>query len=191
MSNLIFKEEGHEYFFQGKKVPCVSDILSHFGISDFSKVNGRVLDAAKDFGTNVHKTCELHDKNDLAGCDPAIKPYLNGWKKFKKSHPGEFDLIEKPLYSKVWNFAGTPDRILCNIEIDIKSGQPNIAHQIQTALYKILINENLPELKVNGRIAVYLKPNAYTVVSHRDRTDLSIAKSLISVYNWKAREGLL
>jgi len=192
MSKLIFEPENHEYFYNGKKVPCVSNILEEFGISDFSKVNPRVLERACLFGSNVHETCELYDKDDLASCDPAIQPYLDQWKKFREDYNFlEFDLIEKPLYSKVWGFAGTLDRLSKGFGglLDIKSGQEYVSHKIQTALYEILAKEN--GYKVKKRGCVYLKPGKYKFVWNNDKTDLSIAKSLISIYNFKKKEKLL
>ncbi len=191
MEQITFQEDGHKYFYGGKEVPCVSDILSHFGISDFSMVNPNVLEAACLFGSNVHKTCELYDKDDLESCDPVIEPYLDGWIAFRKDYPGNFDIIEQPLYSKVWGFAGTPDRVIRGTVIDIKSCPEYVSHKVQTAMYQILGNENFPELKVKSRLGVYLKPSGYTPKPHKDKTDLSIAKSLISIYNFKKRKKLL
>ena len=194
MNKVTFQEDGHLYFNEhGIQVPCVSNILEHFGISDFSQVNPRVLEAARDFGSNVHKTCELYDKDDLAECDPQIQPYLDEWNKFKEDNNiawDDFSLIEQPLYSEIWGFAGTPDRLYGKILIDIKSGAETVAHQIQLALYQILIEENL-EIKVKEQWSVYLKPNKYRRVSQKDKTDLSISKSLIQIYNFKKREKLL
>ena len=191
MNNLTFQQEGHEYYYEGKKVPCVSDIIQHFGISNFSFVNPEVLEAAREFGTNVHSTCELHDRNDLAECDPLIEPYLDQWIRFKDNEGiDSFDLIEEPLYSKVWGFAGTPDRVCGDTDVEIKTGAKTVANKIQSALYKILIDENC-KVKIKNRWVVHLKPDTYTFVWYRDKTDLNIAKSLISIYNWKKENKLL
>lgn len=172
----------------------MSEILDHFGFTDFSMVNSRVLEAACSFGKNVHKTCELYDKDDLAECDPLIQPYLDGWIKFKNDHSiawDDFDLIEVPLYSETWNFAGTPDRVFGNMLPDIKSGAEYAGHKYQTAFYKILVEENFPEMRIKNRLGVYLKPGGYTPKPHKDKTNINIAKSLISIYNCKKKEGLL
>ena len=166
------------------RMPCVSDILSHFGLINFSNVREDVLNASLNFGRVVHETCRLYDLDALAGWDSEIDPYLEGWKKFRAEKNPIFRLIEEPLVSRVWSFAGTPDRTCSDSLLDIKTGQYSVAHQIQTALYKILIEENYG-IKIKTRMCVYLKPNNYKIVFHSDKKDISIAKSLISVFNWK------
>ncbi len=194
MNSVTFQEEGHLYTNEhGIEVPSVSAILEHFGFSDFSMVSPKVLEAAQDFGTNVHKTTALHDIDDLAECDSIIQPYLEGWIKFKNDYSiawDDFDLIEVPLYSRVWNFAGTPDRVFGNTLPDIKSGAKMAHHKIQTALYQILVEENY-KIKIKKRYGVYLTAGNYKIDPHKDKTDISIAKSLIQLYNFKKREKLL
>jgi len=189
---ITFQKDKHLYFNeQGKEVPSVSEILRHFGIINLGYVDGVVLEKACNFGTNVHETCELYDKDDLDSCDPKIEPYLEGWKKFRKAHPFELDLIEKPLYSKVWGFAGTPDRVMCGTVIDIKSGAKAVSHALQLAFYFILVDENFPDWRVNARMAVYLKENKYKIEQFKDKTDISLAKSMLQIYGWKRKAGLL
>lgn len=194
MNKITFIKDGHKYFNEHDiQVESVSEILEHFGIADYSHVNEKVLKAAQDFGIVVHDTCYLSDIDDLAECDPQVEPYLFQWQKFLSDHHipwDEFDLIEKPLYSKIWGFAGTPDRIFLDKIIDIKTGQPSLAHKIQKAMYQILAEENL-DIKIKERWTVYLTANDYKVVEHKDKEDVSIAKSLVALFNWKKREGLL
>ena len=144
MNKVTFQEEGHKYYnSNGVKVPCVSDILEHFGFSDFSFVDPKVLKASQDFGSNVHYTTHLYDIDDLAECDSQVEPYLNGWICFKEDYGiKKFDVIEQPLYSKVWGFAGTPDRVVGDKLPDIKTGAKMAHHKIQTAFYQILVEEN-------------------------------------------------
>jgi len=192
MNKIHFQEEGHLYFNErGVKVPCVSDILAHFGFSDFSFVNPEVLKAAQDFGSNVHATTHLYDIDDLAECDPQVEPYLDGWIKFKAAYGfDEFEVIEEPMYSKVWGFAGMPDRVFKDILPDIKTGSQMVHHKIQTAFYQILVEENY-KIKIRKRLSVYLRENKYFTDFHKDRTDINIAKSLASIYNFKRKEKLL
>ena len=194
MNKITLVEEGHKYFNEHDiEVVSVSEILEHFGISDVSMIDGRVLEAASSFGTVVHDTTRLNDIDDLESCDPQIQPYLDQWNKFKEDNNiawDDFSIIEQPLYSTVWGYAGTPDRVCSNILVDIKSGAETVAHRIQLALYQILVEENT-DTKIKERWTVYLKPDSYKVVEHKDKTDLNIAKSLVSLYNWKKKEKLL
>ena len=192
MNKINFQEEGHIYRTPGGLVvPSVSEILKHFGISNYDMVDGVLLKAAADFGKVVHETTKLYDIDDLESCDPQVQPYLDQWIKFRHDYCiSNFDLIEQPLYSKVWGFAGTPDRLSGNILPDIKSGAKMVSHKLQTAFYQILIEENC-KVKIRKRLSVYLRPDRYIPDPHKDKTDISVAKSLIQIYNFKKREGLL
>ena len=82
-----FHKEDHTYYFEGARVPCISDLLNYFGLNDFSGVRADVLAASMHFGKCVHRACELNDNGMLnrATLDKGIDPYLAGWLKFKKS----------------------------------------------------------------------------------------------------------
>lgn len=188
---LDFQPEGHLYVYNGKLVPCVSDILEHFGLSDFSRIHRAVLDASQKFGNNVHKTCELYDRDDLDSCDIAVQPYLNNWIKCRQDNGiSNFDIIEKPMYSKVWGFAGTPDRVHAGILDDIKTGVATPAHAIQTALYQILVEENTGR-RIKHRRSIHLSDSKYKIIPHKNKQDLVIAKSLLTIYKYKKEKGLI
>ena len=166
---IEFTEEGHTYTYEGKQVPCVSDILEYFGITNFDSVRSSILQASMDFGNVVHKTLELYDKNDLLSCDLEIEAYLDGWKKFRKECLDEnrpFEVIEQSLYSKVWGYAGTPDRVYNASLFDIKTGSINVSHPLQTAFYQILVEENFP-IKIRKRYSIFLKPCTYALIPRR------------------------
>jgi hypothetical protein len=186
MNKITFNADEHLYTNEfGIEVPSATQLLKEFGISNYDNVDGRVLDAAANFGTNVHQTTHLFDINNLEYCDPQIQPYLDQWIKFRKEYNvNGFQIIEEPLYSSTWGYAGMPDRVFNGILTDIKSGCKTVAHQIQTALYKILIEENY-DFKIKERWVVYLQPDGYKVEKHKDRTDIQIAKSLAQLYQWK------
>lgn len=196
MKTVTFQKDGHKYFnANGHEVPSVSEILRHFGISQIDKVRAiqgdAVIDASSDFGTVIHDTCSLHDMDDIAECDPLVIPYLNGWKKFKEAYKPVFLVIETPMVSEVWNFAGTPDRVEVVMTIDdIKTGVVTVAEKIQTALYSILVEENL-KTKVRNRRSIHLDENSFKIVPHSDASDINTAKCLLNIYNFKKQKGLL
>ncbi len=191
--DIEFREEEHEYYYNGIRVPCVSDILTYFGLIDLKYVPKKMLEESMDFGSNMHKTCQLSDTDDLAKADLKAKPYLEGWEMFKNNNSiknSDFKVIEQPLYSKVWNFAGTPDRATEGHLYDIKTGCSMPYHAIQTAFYQILLKENF-NLKIKERCCVHLKPFGFKLEQHKNKSDISIAKSLVQIYNWKKLKGLL
>jgi len=180
----------------GVEIPSASFLLSHFGISNFDKARSDVLERACNFGTVVHQTCELIDNGSFDGLEkrnpewmekyyPKVQGHCDQWEKFKDDYNiKEFQIIEQPMYSKVWSFAGTMDRYGDGVVWDLKTGAESVAHSLQTALYQILIQENYKE-KVKKRCCVYLKNDSYTVKEYKDKSDLSIAKSLCQIHNFK------
>ncbi len=148
---IKFEAEGHKYYWNGQRVPSVSDILNII----FGEFDSHGKDDKAGLGTNVHLCLKLLDENklDFDTLDKAYLPYIQAWEDFKSdtiSHKGtdeepfkglsgivdiktgvekirdhyqllmyrelipdnqESDLIEQPLYSIKYGYAGTPDRI--------------------------------------------------------------------------------
>lgn len=193
IQRVFFNEPEHRYFrneAMTEEVPGVSSILKHFGYVNFEGVPQWQLDRAAAYGDRVHDTLRLHDLGRLASYDTIIAGEIMSWKKFLADVKPEFLIIEEPLYSKVWNFAGTLDRYWLGNLADIKTGQWSYAHELQTALYRILIEENFPKLKVKERMTIEVKPDGYKIIPHRNKNDDTIAKCLLSIYNDKMKKGL-
>jgi hypothetical protein len=183
---VIFEPKEHRYFDENnREFPSVTTILKHFGMTpDYDRFGN---EASRSFGSVVHRTLELFDNGvlDKYEYDPAIEPYLGQWIKFKKDYRiDNFKIIETPMCSETWSFAGTCDRYTDGIVVDLKTGIEQPAHSIQTAMYKILVEENL-KVKVNKRVCVYLKGDSYKFVENRNKNDVSLAKSLMQIYGFK------
>ena len=121
--------------------PRVTRIIQEGGFSDFSRANQAVLARAQVFGRAVHLACLYYDRGslDIKGIDTNLLPYLEGWWKFKNDNTwakGEYILAEEQVYSKLYQFKGTPDRIYPGgYLVDIKTGQPNKGWGLQLAAY--------------------------------------------------------
>jgi len=195
MNKVIFDPREHKYFDEeGHERKSVTWLLNHFGMTpDYEKFGN---DTARDFGTVVHRVCELYDRGEMCqySYDPAIDPWLNGYKKFLKEFRPKWNVIEEPLISKVWGFSGTPDRagIIRSIqwEIDLKTGTEDASHQLQTAGYEILIEENL-KIKIKKRASLYLMPDDFRLVEHKNRSDRSVFIGLAQAFNWKKNHNLI
>ena len=109
-SDVEFKEDGHEYYKNGRRVYSPSFIINHFLVDDRFFTDQH---SAK--GTLIHKCTALFDKGklDFDRVHPSIQSFVLGWSKFRSDHElgrQEDVVIEKSLYSK-FGYAGTPDRI--------------------------------------------------------------------------------
>ena len=180
--------------------PRVTGIMQAEGLIDFSMVRQDIMERAQVFGQAAHKACELWDLGtlDINSLDPAIVPYLEGWKNFLKDYDLTFtpEEIEHRLISKRYGFTGAPDRWHTEKGwlIDIKSTTAMYpATAIQTMAYQMLIEENL-KIKIKKRIGVQLtgQPGlGYKIAPYKKKTDKSIFLSCLNVYRWKQTEGLI
>lgn len=195
MHKVIFEPVEHKYFDDsGREYPSVTKILSHFKMTpDFDRFGN---DASRDTGTAVHSWLEIFDNGKLSEYphEPSAEPYINTYRKFLKEFNPQWELIETPLISNVWGFAGTPDRVglIKGIRwgIDLKTGSPHPSHELQTAGYDVLTEENL-KIKTKKRASLYLTPDDFRLVEHKNRSDRSIFIGLVNAYNFKKNHNLL
>lgn len=190
---LTFDDASHTYRWKGKPVPSVTQILAP--VHDLSMVPVDVLAAASAFGTAVHKACELDDKGVLneRALDPALMPYLVGWRKFRKEHRTSWAVIEKPLYHEGMGYAGTPDRIGSidgsDSVLDIKS-----AAQLYPAVGPQLSAYAQAHEPVTGsrlkRFGLRLEPNGYELKQYTDPTDWPMFASLLTLRGWCRRNQI-
>lgn len=199
MNKVTFFPESHKYVDEAEKERVsVTQILKHFGMCpDFEKWGN---ETARNFGSVVHRVCELNDKGELDqyDYDRRVDPWLNGYRKFLDAFGPEYPQwleIETPMISNVWHFAGTPDRVCvftknANTIIDIKTGSEDPSHKIQTAGYEVLVDENL-KIRIKKRFSLYLMPDDFRLVEHKNKSDRSVFIGLAQAYNWKLNHKLI
>lgn len=192
---VFFDPERHEYRGEDGKIrPSVTQILKHFGMTpDFDKFGN---DTARNFGTVVHRICELYDKGELGSYeyDHQIDPWLSGYKKFLDAFRPEWEVIEDPLISNAWGYAGTPDRVglIKGIRwgVDLKTGAPEPAHELQTAGYEVIVEECLG-LKTKKRFSLYIMQDDFRLIEHKNKSDRAIFLGLVKAFAWKANNKLI
>jgi len=192
MLNLRLDKKTHTYYLDGRPIPGVTGILEAEGITDFSMVPEVRLEASKLFGTATHVATHLYDLGilDWATVSPPIIPYLNGWIKFLKDYNiKKHEHIEKIIYSRIWNFAGTLDRINRPNNkltvIDLKTPTSvSPGNFLQTGAYKIGYEEMTGE-RIKQRWIVQLKPEGYKIHPCTATSDESVFKALALTHNWK------
>jgi len=189
---LTYIDEGHQYFWNDKRIPGVNEMLSAVGINDFSGIPEDRRESAFHFGDVVHKTCEYHDKGtlEIKSIDELTQGYLRGWIKFINEFDIKFISIEGKEYSKRYGFAGRHDRIGESTRkfmpvrwlIDIKTNiSPAKNDDLKLMFYKMLWEENHPELKINGMMTVHLLPDNYKVVAVEKRRFAEIKNDCICI----------
>lgn len=195
IDGLFFDEATHTYYYNGNKVPGVTSILEDVGLSDFSMVPPDILAQAQALGTEVHHITELSDKGEDIGiqASEAGMAMLLQYDQFIYDFQVTFIEVEKKIFCEKYLYAGTLDRIAVfnklsdkPVLFDIKTGQPSISHQIQTAAYEYAYKED--KRSKMDRYTLYLSTEGYKLSEpYRNRQDFDVFLSALSVYNYKRR----
>lgn len=194
MNNLFFDPIHHIYTLNGLRVRSVTQILQEAGLVDYSHVPAMVLEAARKFGTAVHKATELYDLDNLdeSILDNALRPYLDGWKKFRKDTGVIIEAVEEMVCSEKYRFAGKPDRRVILDKrgiLDIKTSFEMLpAVRLQTAGYELAYNEGRAvKDKSHRRLAVLLNDDGggYKIEEYRNKNDANIFLAALTICNFK------
>lgn len=189
-------DDRHRYFYKGKQVPGVSEILDAERFVDLSFVPDDVLDDANNFGHATHHALYLEDRKELdwSTLDLHLIPYVEAWKKFCEDlkFVPNIELAEQMMYSKRWGFAGTPDKPgkmkLRNAIIDIKTANvKQKATALQLGGYQTLVEEYTKKpYTVKGAVYLY-ETGKYSWVKFPDPNDKHVFIGAVSNYHWKKK----
>jgi len=189
VKDIVFVEETHEYFVDGRRVPCVSDILSSMGFVN----TARFAPVHAERGKIVHELTRLHDLDILAeeSVDSRLKGYLEGYKTFKRDFGDRLVVvgIEEIVYNEQHGYAGTLDRwgYLDGDAIlyDIKSGVEIPWHVLQTTAYALCMTE-----KPKRMFGLYVRDDGtYKLVEHKDPSAKNAWIGAVVAHRWKAKNG--
>lgn len=110
----MFEPEGHRYTWKGEVLPSVTGIIKSEGKPSFYLPGYDVR------GRAVHAACDMDDRGvlDESSVHAGVAPFLNGWRKLKKSchletgEDSQLFLSEQPLVHPKMGYAGTVDKVL-------------------------------------------------------------------------------
>jgi len=189
---LSFNAEGHKYFWNGKEVPSVSEILKTIGITrDFERVDPFY----RERGKFVHQAVEFHVKHTLdeESLDQEnVTPYLKAFKKYESKEAYLVRKTEVPLYSQKYGFAGTIDHIsefadsrfpglgIADLKVTEKSDK---AADLQLCAYSILFFEH-HSYWPSFRLVLELHGDETTTPIFY-KTDPKIWDAVMELYAWK------
>jgi len=184
---LTFQEKNHEYRWDDIVVPSVTHILSSVGVKKidangqehWNSITGAEFmpddERYSIFGNEFHKFCAYYMKGKDCTYDIALEPWIKGFFKWVRDWGEEFtpiyDLIEKPLYSQRYGYAGTMDLPAYDKKgrvwvIDWKTSVSKAKHwDWQLAGYTQLLQEELGVRARKGMMntmSVRVKENSYT-----------------------------
>ena len=185
MAHVNLDIEDHIYFTEDFNiVPGVTEILQAVGI-----INKQwFADQARIRGSYVHKATALWDDGCLREdtLDPILIPYLEAWKRFRRETSFQPELIEHPVYSQRYGYAGTLDRWGSwpghgKTLLDIKTGYAPRWAELQLAAYEAA----LPRYTDGGRVTIHLKNNGrYNIIENDDDDALPNFLYALKVYKY-------
>jgi hypothetical protein len=108
MTGLVFDEERHEYWYDGRQLPSVTEITRFLNVDKMTP-NIAARDAAAIRGTAVHEACELIDYGEDPEVIPEYAGYVTAYKAFLRDYQIKgWKGIELPMTNG--SYAGTLDR---------------------------------------------------------------------------------
>lgn len=189
---LTFNAEGHKYWWDGKEVPSVSQILKTIGITrDYERVD----EYYRQRGIYVHQAVQFHTKHtlDVTTVDPDnVLPYLKAFQKYESEKGYTVSKTEVPLYSQRYGFAGTIDQIgrfenprylgegIADLKATEKSDK---AAHLQLLLYESLFYENYNKWP-SFRMVLELHEDGTPKPIFYD-SNPKLVDAVMEIYNWK------
>jgi hypothetical protein len=155
---LEFNEADHSYWVDGVRKHSVTQILSSVGVKKndhWNSISGCEFaadDVAAQFGRAFHAVADFRLKGIDCEYDEAMEPWINQLDKFLEGKRFDIlnssgkDLVEVPMYSRIYDYCGTPDAIvLYKNEIVVLDWKTSTAFQdhwfVQVSAYVQLVRE--------------------------------------------------
>jgi len=159
----------------GEELPHITGLLESAGWVDSTWMT----EESSVRGTAVHGLTARHDLGtlQLPTVPAPWRGYLLAYKAASTALRPAWSEIEVAAVHPVYRFGGRPDRVGRALQqqavLEVKSGAPSKAHQVQTALQAILVSAHQPLPAEQWlRLALYLTPSGrYKLELHKSRAD--------------------
>lgn len=185
---LKFNEETHEYFYNDRKIPCVTEVLKACGMIDttFYNQDGTIR------GKRAHEAIEMYNMGLLRveAAPSDVQGYLKGYVQFRLDLGSRLEIIqfEKPEFHQQFLYSGTPD-LVARIDgktciVDFKTGAPAVWHSLQLSAYAAFFWNS-------STVDVYTlnlkKTGKYSLVKMDVdlKREFNIFLACLTIFNWK------
>jgi hypothetical protein len=192
---LQFDAERHEYRLGTRVLPGVTSVVQQ--LDELDGIPRDILEAAARFGRHVHKAVELWSRGvlDEAKLDPALVPYLNGWKEFCRHTGAVVIASEQRVWHQKLRYAGTLDSIVRigrrRHLVDVKSSD-KVPRSVgpQTAGYARAYIQDAGQSALDKvRMCVHLRPDGeYRLHKYQDASDWNVFLSCLNIHNFRNRK---
>jgi hypothetical protein len=187
MPRLAFRFDAlnHEYvdIDTGLVYPHITGMLEETGWID----DTWYTEESSTRGTAVHRLTADYDLGALKveTCASQYRPWLLAYVKAVAMIRAQVLSVEEPIVHSRYKFGGRPDRKVRLMRaigtFEIKTGQPERSHQIQTALQAILIaEEERLQPEAVQRHCLYISDNGkFKLEQHINRSDFDEALQVV------------
>lgn len=173
-SPVIFNEEQHTYNLNDKSLNGVTGILSRqiFG-SKYEGIPEDVLRQAAEYGTSIHKYCELCDTTGLVENTDEVWNYLSILRDNQLEHLLSEYLVSDEEYvassiDKVYKGEKENEYIIADIKTTYKLDKDYLAWQL--GIYKYLFELQNPDCKVTKCYGIWLRHEKAELVEIEPKT---------------------
>lgn len=163
-SPVVFNAEEHTYSYEGRLLQGITGLIhKHLFPNTYDGVPQHVLDAAAEYGTLIHSTCELFDTIGIEPNNPQVKAYADMIEKNGFKHNSSEYLV-----SDEKNFASCIDKvyevdentfILGDIKTTSKLYKDSVAWQL--SIYATFFERQNEGAKVAKLYAIWLPKEKY------------------------------
>ena len=195
-----FDSESHTYTVSGRSVASCTQVLRSSGFVPPAFLDQDMLEARSELGREVHKACDLHNREKQFTCDSQVRGYLNSWIETKRMLGLDLKLSE---FQQIGEING----MLYGLRIDalaLLGGQETVIehkigpilphHGLQLAgyaagLYHPRFASALARFRTRKRLALRLKEDGSLAKVHRfeDKSDFDVFVSMLYSMQWKIR----
>ena len=184
-SAVVFNEEHHTYDLNGKMLSGVTPIISWLFPDTYKGIPQSVLDKAAEYGTDVHKACEVYDTLEVLPFEDELADVVRQYASVTK----ELDnvLCSEYLVSDGERIASAIDKVfeddsLGDIKTTSKVHTRNV--QVQLSIYAWLYEKMNPERKVPHLYLIWLPKPQYgkPMVKELERIPASVCEYIVEVW---------
>ena len=157
-SPVLFNEDGHTYTLNGHTLQGVTPIIAWLFPETYKGIPESVLNQAAEYGTLIHKKCELADSMGIVD-DPVVSDYME-----VMQQKGLKVMLSEYLVSDEQNIASCIDKVtenydLCDLKTTSKVHIPNVTMQL--SIYAWLFEMQNPGIKAGELYCVWLPKPQY------------------------------
>lgn len=180
-SPVCFTENGHTYTLDGHTLQGVTPIIRWLFPETYKGIPRSVLEQAADYGTMIHKKCELYDSMGICD-DETVQAYAE-----LMEQRGLKVLLSEYLVSDGQDIASAIDKVttdydLCDIKTTSKVHIPNVTMQL--SIYAWLFERQNPEVKAGELYCIWLPKPQYGKpdIIRLQRVSSDICQHIVEMY---------